>query len=369
MNELDQYNKPKKLFSLGRQKGCSVSSESSLPPFETRDDRIGTYLKKYMKKFVFDEFSKAYIDSVPGLEFMKRVPIPLRKEDLEEFKGGAGLKLPVLSENMAWVMGIDPGFKYVPQYVQFMNHFFRQKLLDGLVKEGRDEAERGELDPATIHFRAALILNSSEMNAMYSYARVCREQYLKGEDETFIAKYKAESAEFFEMLTIAHPKFSQAYYYLGYAYLNLGLYQKANLTWQEYVKLSRHPKDRKEILERLKQLKQPLEIEKGTNEVLAGRWQEGLDMLEPFLDTNFKNWWPLSYYLGVAYARTGRNSQAVTSFKRTLGMNGSHIESMKELADLYALSNDKENEKKYRQKIELVLEPQEETEKKADKKK
>ena len=105
----------------------------------------------------------------------------------------------------------------------------------------------------------------------------------------------------------------------------------------------------------MNQLQQPLTIERGYNAVLAGRWLEGIETLEPFLETNFKDWWPLHYYLGVAYARTGSEGKAVASFKRVLGFNGSHVESMNELADLYAKSKDKENEKKYREKAELIL--------------
>ena len=37
-----------------------------------------------------------------------------------------------------------------------------------------------------------------------------------------------------------------------------------------------------------------------------------------------------------------------------LGINGSHLESIKEL-DLYALSGDKENERKYGKKAELIM--------------
>jgi hypothetical protein len=353
--EQQNYTKRKSIFPMGGNRGCKISLEAPLlPPFESRPDRVGRYLKKYMKNFAFDEFSKGFISTAPGLDFMTGVPIPLRKEDLDHFKGGEGLKLPVISENMAWVMAIDPSFEYVPQYVRFMNHFFKQKLIDGLVKEGRDEAERGDYDHAIIHFRAALILKPDGLHSMYSYARACREKYLAGEDETLIGNFKAESMEYFELLNEVHPRFAQAYYYLGYAYLNMGLYQKAHFTWKEFLKRSTHPKDKKEINERLKQIEQPIAIERGYNEVLAGRWEVGIGILEPFLETNFKTWWPLSYYLGVAYSRTGQNSHAIASFKRTLGINGSHVESMTELADIYAKSNDKENEKKYREKALLI---------------
>jgi tetratricopeptide (TPR) repeat protein len=335
-----------------------------LPPFQSREDRVGRYFKKHLKNFLFDEFSDSFLSRQKNLDFMRGVPIPLRHEDYQLFNGGEGLKILHIAENMAWVMGIDPKFEYTPQYVEFMNQFFNYKVVEGLVKEGRDAAEREDFDNAIIHFRAALVLKSDYLHAMYSYARVCREFYLRGDDDKYIGRFKAESMEYFELLTQVHPRFAQAYYYLGYDYLNLGLYQKAALVWQEFLRRSTNFKDKKEIRQRLAQLEQPITIEKGCNAILAGRWYEGLEILEPFLDTNFKGWWPLHYYLGVAYARTGSNAKAVASFKRVLGINASHVESMNELADLYAISKDRENEKKYRQKAELILSQIAEQEKK-----
>lgn len=346
---------------VGRE-GLPVNKKSKmspvaplLPPFESRKDRVGRYFKKYLKNFIFDDFSDQYFVKEDNVGFMKGVPIPLRKEDYEAFKGGEGLKAQHIAENMAWVMGIDPKFQYTSKYVEFMGRFFNYKLAEGLLKEGRDAAEKEDFDNAAIHFRAALILRPDYLHAMYSYARVCRELYSRGKDNDYIGRFKRESTEYFELLTQIHPRFAQAYYYLGYDYLNLGLYQKAAFVWKEYVKKSNNPKDRREIKKRLSQLEQPLIIEKGYNAVLAGRWQEGMDLLEPFLSTSFKDWWPLHYYLGVAYERTGRKSDAVGSFKRVLGINGSHVESMQELADLYATAKDKENEEKYRNKAELIL--------------
>jgi len=332
-----------------------------LPPFESREDRIGKYFKKHLKLFVFDEFAPLFMERA-GIEFMAGVPVPLRKEDYEQFKGGAGLKILHLAENMAWIMGIDPKFKYVPKYIEFMNRFFNFKILEGLVKEGRDSAEKGDMDSATIHFRAALVLKPDYLHSMYSYARSCREHYLNSNNEEYIGRFKAESIEYFELLTSVHPRFAQAYYFLGYGYLNMGLYQKASFTWKEFLRLSRNGKDKREIRQRMKQLEQPIEIESGYTAVLAGRWEDGIRILEPYLNTNFKDWWPLSYYLGVAYSRTGRNSHAIASFKRALGLNPSHVESMTELADIYSKSKDKVNENKYRKKAELILQSKNKTE-------
>ncbi len=318
-----------------------------------RADRVGKYFKKYTKNFVFDEFSEAFIKRT-GFEFMKGVPIPLRKQDLELFKGGDGLKMNHIAENIAWIMGIDPKFEYIANYVEFMKKFSDKKIINGLVKEGRDAAETNDFENAAIHFRAALCIAPTNIHAMYSYARACRELYLASNNEEFIGRFKAEAMEFFELLTIFHPRYGLGYYYLGYCYLNMGLYIKAKLTWEQFLKKSSNLKDTKEIKSRLNQMEQPVKIEEGCNAVLSGRYELGLDILEPYMNTKFKDWWPMSYYLGVAYRNLGNRSEAVVSFKRVLGLNPSHVESMEELAGLYAESKDKENEMKYRKKAELI---------------
>jgi tetratricopeptide (TPR) repeat protein len=335
----------------------------ALPPIQrpavemdikVRPDRVGRYFKKYMEKFVFAEFSPEYMEKAGIKEIMNGIPIPLRKEDLEVFNGGAGLKATHIGENMAWVMGIDPHFKHTVKYVEFLSKLFNYKIYEGMMKEGRNEAEDGEFDAAAIHFRAALCMKPDYLHAMYSYARVCRELYCASNNDKKTGRFKAESMEYFELTTETHPKFAQAFYYLGYSYLNLGLYIKAELAWKEFLTKTKIPKDRKEIKERLEQIAAPIKIEKGCNEILAGRNEIGIEILEPYLKTNFKTWWPLSYYLGVGYIQLGRQVDAVTSFKRVLSMNGSHIETMKELVLIYKKDGDKENEQKYKKKIDLI---------------
>jgi len=321
-----------------------------------RKDRIGRYFKKYANKFVFDEFSDSYLEKAgKGLaDLMKGVPIPLRKEDVESFNGGTGLPALHLAENMAWIMGIDPHFQYTQSYIDFLNKLFNYKIYEGILKKGRNAAESGDLDKACIYFRATLCMNPTYMHGMYSYARACRALYLESKNEEYIGRFKAEAMDYFELLTEVHPKFAQAYYYVGYAYLNMGLYIKAELAWKTFVKKSQTSKDRKEIKERLEQIAEPVEIEQGCNLVLSGSFRRALETLEPFMETRFKTWWPLSYYLGVCYARLGRQEDALKSFKNVLTMNASHLETMEELADIYAAAGDQENKEKYRKKVELI---------------
>jgi len=193
---------------------------------------------------------------------------------------------------------------------------------------------------------------------MYSYARACRVMYEHSKNEEYIGRFKAEALDWFEILTETHPRFAMGYYYLGYSYLNMGLYGKAKLAWQDYLKFGRNGKDRREITKRLNQIAHPVAIEDGCLKIGAGRYEEGLDILEPYLKSQFKDWWPLHYYLGRGYVQADRISDAVAEFKKVLQMNGSHLETMKELLLIYEEQDDRANIKKYSEKIKLIEEAQ-----------
>lgn len=342
--------------TLAQQMGITrtVIRDPSESDIQLREDRIGRYFRKYLNKFVFDEFSPEFIANSKAGDLMKGVPIPLRKKDLKAFAGGEGLPMLVIAENMAWVMGCDPHFKHTRDYVAILSRLYNYKLYEGMLKEGRDAAEQGNMDDACIHFRAALCMKPDYLHAMYSYARACRAMYLDSRNEEYVGRFKAEALDYFELTTETHPRFAQGYYYLGYAYLNMGLYIKADLTWREFLRFSRNGKDKKEIRKRIEQLQSPVQIEQGYNDVMAGRYEEGLARLEPFLESRFASWWPLHYYLGIAYEMTGRKAEAVASFKHVLTMNASHIETMEELVAIYKEEGDRQNRRKYEQKIDLI---------------
>ena len=327
---------------------------------QLREDRIGRYFRKYLNKFVFVEFSEDFIRESKAGHLMKGVPVPLRRKEVKEFAGGRGIDFLVLAENMAWVMGCDPHFKHTKDYCAILKKLYNYKLYEGMMKEGRDAAEKGEMDNACVHFRAALCMKYDYMHAMYSYARSCRVMYEHSKNEEYVGRFKAEALDWFELLTETHPRFAMGYYYLGYTYLNMGLYGKAQLAWQAYLKFGRNGKDRREITKRLQQIAEPVRIEDGCLKISSGKYDEGIDILEPFLKTQYKDWWPLHYYLGRGYLQYGEISDAVAEFKKVLMANGSHLETMKELLTIYEQQDDRANIKKYSEKIKLIETAQEE---------
>ena len=334
-----------------------------------KPDRIGKYLVKYMDDFIFVEFSDEYLKACGVYDFMKGISIPLRKtaqdyddaEDKDETEGYADIDaedvpISVIGENMAFVMGTDPKFVYNHAYKRFIFRFLGSRTTELLCADAGKAAEKGDMDRACILFRAALVWMPDDPEAMFGYARVCGEMYQNSSDEEYIGNFKAESFDYFELLTELHPELEEGWYYLGYMYLNFGLYSKSAIAWEKYLNLAEDNKRAQEIRDRLNQIEEPIKIEKAYNLVLGSRWEEGLAALTEFTDGKYKDWWPLWYYIGVANSNIGNTDDAIEAFTKVLRINGSQIATMNELIEIYEELGDEEMVTKYTKKIEILSE-------------
>ncbi|MBR5516350.1 MAG: hypothetical protein IKU53_00120 [Firmicutes bacterium] len=312
------------------------------------EDRIGEFLVPHLKDFIFDELSESYLAKQGLTEIMSGVPIPLRKTELNN------ITTLSIALNMAFVIGCDPNFQYREKYIQYILKAFDKRFAQGLVADGVDGAQKNDFDYACIQFRAAMLIDPENIDALYCYGRACKDAYELGEDEDFIGRFKAESLEAFEKVTLKKPDFADAYYFLGYGYINLGLYVKAKLTWKEFIKLSNDEEKKKEIEERLALLVEPVKIEEGYNLVLSGRFAEGIERLSAYTDGEYKDWWPLWYYLGTAYQGLEIPEKAVENYLKVLQLSPSNLEAMEELVRMYEVLGDAEKVEKYTKKIGVI---------------
>lgn len=353
-------------------------------------ERLKPYFEELVKSYVFNELSGEFLEKIGAADILMGIPMPIKENMLAESMnaGGAGgdpaaasgVSLTVLdiARAAAVVVGCDPNFPYANDYKQFLRRIFKEKTEEVLVNEGyekfsgagstgnakiADGTEKRLLEAACF-FRAALCINPESQNGLYGYALCCREIYLNADrmdDEEYIGKFKAESIEILETLTNLHPDFAFTYYYLGYAYLNMGLYTKAYLTWNDFLeKIKGDPAEDEvsdeinEIKERLSSLAAPMEIEAGVTAVTSGRYHEGIEILSQYTEGELSAWWPMHYYIGAAYESTGDAENAVAAFKKALTLSPSNIDVMDELVAIYHALGDTENETKYAKKIEVV---------------
>ena len=332
-------------------------------------DRISKYLAPRIQNMMFAELSPDYLSRTGALEILGGIPVPVGVEG-NDAKGATDLKNIVF--NMARVMGADPVFLYAQKYADFITHACGENAVPMLVSEGAHSADSGDFEDACMLLRAALRIEPKSREALYLYARACKEIYeaesMDGTgDEERTGMFKAESSETFELLTMIHPDFAMGYYFLGYAYLNMGLYLKARLTWQDFLKHSAGSEMetsemddellaslREEISERVEELEEPVEIELGCNSIMGGDFAGGRDTLARFKEGRYSEWWPLWYYLGIAEASLGNPDEAIAAFKRVLVLSPSNTDAMEELTHLYEATGDSVNAEKYRKKIGIV---------------
>lgn len=326
--------------------------------YNLKNDRIVKYLDKYIKSFLFVEFSDEFMEKLQIKDIVKNVRVPLDPRDLKDFAGGEGISATKIAENMIFVIGCNPNFKYVDAYKEYMSRFFKDGLKADVLMAGVRFVDEKDFLRACIHFRAALVLDPNMKEAMYNYARVCRELYIAcdEEDEEQVGRFKAEFIDVLEQLTIDFPEFDQPYYFLGYAYLNMGLYEKAGLVWEKFLTICNEPQIMAEVTQRLGQISEPRKIEQGCNHVISGRYQEGLITLIQFQNTNYDTWWPLHFYLGIAYEELKNYEMAKLEYEKTLQLNAAQIEAMNGLIRIYTSENNEEMMQKYVKKKAIVEE-------------
>lgn len=321
---------------------------------------------------MFAELSQDYLTRIGALDILGGVAVPVNTGE-GTAAGETDVRNIVL--DMARVIGSDPYFVYADSYISFIRHAAGDGAAPMLVAEGARSADSGDLEDACMLLRAALRIEPGSREAMYLYARACKEIYETESaaaadgmgDEEKIGMFKAESMETFELLTMMHPDFAMGYYFLGYAYLNMGLYLKAQLTWKDFLEkssgseLETHEMDdemmaalRDEISSRVDELTAPVDIERGCNMIMSGDYQGGREVLDKYREGRFAEWWPLWYYLGTAESALGHAEEAAECYKRVLRLSPSNTDAMEELAAIYALAGDEKNASKYRKKIEIV---------------
>ena len=333
-----------------------------------KKDRIASYLTPLNRNMLFGELSSDFLRMMGAGDILNGIPVPVSEGE----NGQIAVKSIVL--DMAKVIGGDPDFIYADKYLTYIKAVSGDQAEPMLVSEGAKLADEGRFEESCMLLRTALAIDPKSRAALYLYGRACKACYetaSEAEDpakgEAYIAAFKAESMDIFEVLTMMHPDFAMGYYFLGYAYLNLGLYLKTKLTWDDFLKYSSSADEngsglddnqledlRREIQSMLLDLEEPVEIEKGCNQIMAGDFAGGRDTLSKFKEGRYENWWPLWYYLGVAESSLGNIEEAIADLKKVLTLSPSNTDVMDELAQLYDAAGDTVNAAKYRGKIAVV---------------
>ena len=333
-----------------------------LPVFRSRKDRLKPYMEKQLSDMLFVEMPVDEFTDEADLSFMKGVPVPVRKDDLAAL-ADSGLSAVKIADNIAIVLGSDTQFRYADQYVRFLHRLFDKKLVKVFSGKAGEAMKVGNYRLGMAYLRAGMCFDGDGRDAMFAYAGGCRYWYLAlegSEDDTELIKIlKSEAAEYFEHLTDAFPDYAPGWYYLGYVYLNGGQYLKAQLAWKKYLACADRDDTEQtapieEIEQRVRELDDPVKIERGAELLKAGRLEEGLAVLEPYVGTEYSKWWPLHFYLASAYNELGHKKEAAEGYLNVLRLSPSNVDAMDALAAVYEALGESEKARKYTEKAKIV---------------
>lgn len=319
------------------------------------NDRLNKHFSKYAEDYVFLELMPEYVKK-ERMDFMRGVPLPIKKQYATDLVESQGLDFKFFIMGMINMLGIDPDFEYASKYVMLLR-YMNPQIVRTVVDVGIGLAQAEHLEEACMTFRAALVLDPDDLDALYNYMLSCRELYSSSDDNEYTADFKAEVFDTLLYMKKSSPDFPQTYYYLGYAYLNAGRYAMAEREWQIYVQKTGVSPERSEIEYRLAEMKDALKIERAYNDIIKGDRERGLRVLEEYKDTKMMDWWPLSYYLGVGYSRLGRHKEALEMLKTAVRKNPSSPEICAELVIVNNALGDEVNAVKYRKKMEILNTP------------
>ena len=136
----------------------------------------------------------------------------------------------------------------------------------------------------------------------------------------------------------------------------MGLYEKAGLAWEKFLPIAKDHQAAQEAAQRLREIAEPRRIEAGCNAVISGRYAEGIGILSGFAASGYETWWPLHFYLGVAYEEVGNMDAAEREYKRTLQLNAADMGSMEGLIRIYKGRGQDELAEKYEKKKSIIEE-------------
>lgn len=318
-------------------------------------DRLLKYFEPYLKSFLFLELKNEFWDKANLGKEAKGVSVPVLPQNLRDFEEDS-LNFNHFVENMIFVVGASPNFKFSKQYETILKHLLGEAASRYMMSQGMNFAREKDFKKAIIYFRACYIITENKKESLLNYAKACKEVYTSADEADEIGSFKAESMAAMEELTIDYPDFDQPYYFLGYLYLNMGLYIKAYLSWKKYITKTDNKDGLIEISARLKEIEEPKKIEEAVNKVISGRYEEGYVDLLGYLNSDYNTWWPLHFYLAVASEELGNFEMAEERYKNTLALQPSFVDGIDGLIRVYRALGDEEQVQKYQRKKEIVIE-------------
>jgi len=310
--------------------------------------------KKYLEDIVFieiledrenkyDQLVKHGITQLPV--YVGHLAENIRQNNIDSIPADAIIR------GMITVIGADPFFKRVNNYVEFLDSA-DGLFVERIVQIGTIKAEENNFDEAALYFNAVLVFDPQNIDGLYNLGRVFYDLDKKYDDDN----YKKIAVACFEELLILDPAMGEPKYFLGFFYYNAGNFQKAKIFWKQALEYIQNYEMREEIVVALGKVEDRSLFQEGSEMIVNGRVTEGLGLLKT-IEENHDDWWELNFFIGLGNRMGEDHETALKYFLKTLSLNSGHIQTMNEIGICFMSLGDYESALDYYKEARR-LEPQ-----------
>lgn len=288
--------------------------------------KINDYFKKKTENLSFIELRDNSYVGINDYKIESNIPLPMLTSTLiKEVKAGEmrdEIDMFYLIEGIVYLLGVDPKFKYIDEYKEIL-FAYNPKIKDHIFYTGMKYMMEEESEKAMIYFRALLVIDERNVEALFNYG-ICLEEKAKkyfdlGEEEkgnTFLK----DAVKHIETILDICPDYSLAHYKLGYYYRFYGEFLKAKLIWEDFMVLDEDKYRKQEIREALDLIEDDSDYEEGCNLLFSGRYSAAIEKFINLKD-GYDNLWNLNYMLGLSYKGIGEIDNAIKYFMMALELN------------------------------------------------
>lgn len=326
---------------------------------QTKFDQIlNKLLDRFVNEVVFIELKETHQLNIDGIEMPENISLPVYLDDLaKNIKTGDLEVIPTvgLIKGLVYIVGSRSTIETYEFYKNMLISLNQVKaygdlnLTASLLVDGINYAESKQYANAILYFSAVNAIDKDNLDALYNMGRAFEDLSLEeGRDEL-----RRLAISCFESCLAIDDNFDLAHFSLGFLYYNEEKYLQAEKHWIKALQLGISDEMREEIAVGLGRVKDKAAYERGYGMILAGRVEEGLEILKT-LEDEHDEWWNLLFFIGVGCRMLEQYEDALGYFLKVMTLNTGHIQTMNEIGIcLLTLGDYNEAERYFKEAIRL----------------
>lgn len=286
-------------------------------------------LKRFLNDVIFVDLKPENKAVLAGLNAPLNATLPLFIEDLAvKIKEGDVEQIPVVAliKGLVYAVGAQVELPYRSFYIDLLKHI-DSEISMRILSDGIRLAEEGQYSNAILYFNTVLAMDNESIDALYNMGRAFDDL----SDKEVRNDLKVLSKWCYEKTIVIDPNFTYGHFSLGFALYNDEKFSDAERHWLQALGGSLSEDMREELIVGLGKVKDRATYERGYELILAGRVEEGLEMLKA-LEDDHDEWWNLLFFIGLGYRMMEQYEDALGYFLKVMTLNTGHIKTMNEIA-------------------------------------